>query len=179
MSRTIAALCLAIGFAHSASSATLSVASDKLTYSVGETITLTVTGDDEGTVALSAVGQLLYSGALVDNGTRSQTNLGPGWNEGSLLASDDGINAYSLAFDQLRISDYSVSPNLPGTLSVVTLIAQAIGVVDVNWNPTLSFFGLTSAPGTSFSIVPEPTTGALLVLGLLALGVARRPVDSR
>jgi hypothetical protein len=99
---------------------------------------------------LSAVGLLFYSGALVDNGTRSQTNLGPGWGEGVLSASDDGTIAKSLAFDQLRISTRATRPTSPALCPVVTLIAQAVGVVDVNWKTipegSLFFFGLTSAP---------------------------------
>jgi hypothetical protein len=35
-----------VAFAASASAATLSIVSDKTTYNVGETISLTVTGDD-------------------------------------------------------------------------------------------------------------------------------------
>ena len=179
MWRTIAALCLAIGFAHSASAATLSISADKTTYNIGETITLTVFGDDEGAVAEHVDGLLVYSGALVDNGTQSQTNLGNGWLQGTLGAGDDGIDAYSIAFSQLQWNGGSDSEVLPGTVSVVTLIARAIGVVDVTWDTTpegqLTFFGLTSAPGTSFTIVPEPATAALLGFSLVALAAMRRP----
>jgi hypothetical protein len=45
--------------------------------------------------------------------------------------------------------------------------------VNVVWNQsTLIFFGIdpASAAGTSFEIVPEPTTAALIGLGLLGLG---------
>jgi hypothetical protein len=68
----------------------------------------------------------------------------------------------------------------------VTLIARAIGVVEVTWDTTdpsdqLTFFGLTNAPGTSFEIVPEPGTGVLLAIGLLSLARRRRverPLDA-
>jgi hypothetical protein len=64
-------------------------------------------------------------------------------------------------------------------LSIVTLIAQAPGVVDVSWDTTtgfqeLAFFGLANAPGTSFTIVPEPAPALLLCLGLLGLAGRRR-----
>jgi hypothetical protein len=117
--RKIAALCLVIGFAHSASAATLSVASDKLTYNVGETITLTVTGDDEGgfTPYVTVLGQLVYSGALVDNGTRTQLTLigseGPWQIQGSLFAGDDGVDAYSDAFFQISGIHSQTALNLP------------------------------------------------------------------
>jgi hypothetical protein len=48
----------------------------------------------------------------------------------------------------------------------------------VSWSTTqfyqLSFFGLTSAPGTSFEIVPEPGTASLLGLGLMIFAWRRR-----
>jgi PEP-CTERM motif-containing protein len=164
--------------------ATLSISSDKLTYNVGETMTLTVFGDDEGAIAYSIYGKLLYSGALVDNGpnngTQFQTLLGPGWTKNVLLATDDGVDASIDAFGQISLPAQSAD-NLPGLLSTVTLIATAPGAVDVSWDDSavhpgfgLQFFGLTSAPGTSFTIVPEPTTAALLGLGLLALAIRRR-----
>ena len=59
----------------------------------------------------------------------------------------------------------------------MTLIAQSLGIVDVHWDSTLNeffFFGLTNAPGTSFTIVPEPSTAVLLAVGLLGLAVRRR-----
>ena len=71
------------------------------------------------------------------------------------------------------------APNLPGTLSTVTLIAQAVGVVNVEWDTApgtfqLFFYDLSDALGTSFTIVPEPTTGTLLGLGLFALAIHTR-----
>ena len=67
-------------------------------------------------------------------------------------------------------------------VTVATLIAEAIGVVSVQWHIVpdgnqLNFFGLTVAPGTSFTIlpqIPEPTSAALLGLGVGLLGLAAR-----
>ena len=190
MLRNLCVLLLAIGIAGSAGAATLSVSPDKLTYNVGEPITLTVTADDGGAAAYQIVGRLDYSGALVNNGTRSQTILVPtrpasgldadlGWaGREPLNAFDDGTNAWSDAFNQDSGKFEEGADNLPGTLSVVTLIASAAGVVDVNWQTIspyqLDFFGLTSAPGTSFTIVPEPAAAALIMLGLLGLAGWRR-----
>jgi hypothetical protein len=179
MLRSICASLLALASAAAASGATLSLSSDKLTYLVGETVTLTVIGDDAGGSAYGVFGRLDYSGAFVDNGTRSQITLvgqTGSWIKGVLNASDNGIVASSEAFNQISpgfIAD--TATNLPGVISTVTLIATAVGLVTVNWHMgipdgfDLNFFGLSIAPGTSFTIVPEPATAVLLGLGLLAL----------
>jgi hypothetical protein len=182
---------LITGLSTASNSATLSVSTDKLTYLVGETVTLTVVGDDEdyGLCECGIFGQLEYSGALVDNGTRNQLQLVGSygkWTQGVLIQGDDGIHAFSWAFNQIAsnigagVYDNDVL-NLPAALSTVTLIAKSVGVVDVNWHTIvdssgtwLDFFALPNAPGTSFVIVPEPATGVLLGLGLLGFGIRRR-----
>ena len=184
-------LCVAVlAFASTASGASLSVSSDKYTYLYGETVTLTIIGDPGGATSYGIQGRLDYSGAQVDNGTRSQITLtGPygKWVAGALYANDDGVNAYSFAFNQTS-SIEQTSTNLPGVLSTVTLIATGLGLVQVNWHTALDgeqldFFGLTNAPGTTFCIpgdgdpcalIPEPGTAGLLGLGLVALAAARK-----
>src|SRR2546425_8851856 len=124
MLRSLSVLLLVIASALAANAATLSVNSDKLTYLVGETVTLTVRGDDEGPSAYGINGGLEYSGAFVDNATRSQTTLFDqtgNWVTGPLDQGDDGINAYSEAFDQVSCCNARTADNLPGTLSIVTL----------------------------------------------------------
>src|SRR5205814_2140685 len=109
------------------------------------------------------------------NGTRNQiqlTGVYGKWTTGSLNQGDDGISAYSFAFSQIALGCCGdTANNLPADnpLATITLIASATGIVDVNWHTAvdsfqLSFFGLTSAPGTSFTIVPEPETAALLAV---------------
>jgi len=185
MRHWLRALLLVVVSKTSANAATLLVVSNKSTYGFGETVTLLISGNAQGASATRIFGRLLYNGARVDNGTRAQRTIGSGWLKNSLEASDTNAEgpttASSEAFDQMNSSggfQTAVNP-----ISTVTLITQALGVVNVNWDTTsfgfqLNFFGLTSAPGTSFTIrddpVPEPTTAALVALGLLALAASRR-----
>jgi hypothetical protein len=178
------------GLGRTADAATLSITPNKTTYVVGERVTLTVIGDDEGAVSDRIFGQLELDGSLIDLGGAGQTRLigesGP-WNPLILRAGEDielldpagqpiggPTEAILDAFHQRPAIAGDTATNLPGVLSIVTLSAQAVGVVNVNWHTAadavqLKFFGLTSAPGTSFTIVPEPTTAGLLALGLIGL----------
>jgi hypothetical protein len=188
MKRTLFIVAALVGFAAAASAApSLVVTANATTYTVGATITLTVTGDDDGVTDNGIFGKLDYDGSKVDNGTRAQTQLGGSsgkWTTGGLNASDSNAvgpnTASSYAFSQISLS-YNTATNLPGTLSTVTLIAKAVGTVNVQWDSTnpnpslvLDFFGLTNAPGTTFTIIPEPTTVALLGLGLMGLVLGGR-----
>src|SRR5687767_10209661 len=96
---------LIAGFSTVSSATTLSVSPDKLTYLVGETITLSIDGDAQGASAAAIYGRLQYNGGLVDNGTRSQKLIGSGWVKGSLEATDTNAfgptTASSEAFDQV------------------------------------------------------------------------------
>jgi hypothetical protein len=193
------AAALIVGFSTASSATSLSVSANKFTYSIGETITLTVRGDPQGATSYSVFGVLRYNGALVDNGTRTQPLLsGPAgpWINGTLAQADTNANdggSFSYAFSQITVPPQTAT-NIPGvTLATVTLIAKALGVVTVSWDQAggryqLDFFGLMSAPGTSFCIpdieistfcdvVPEPGTGLLVIAGLLGLGVRRRADD--
>jgi hypothetical protein len=196
MPRPFWASIAAIALSHAAYATSLSLSTDKPTYLVGETITVTVNGDDGTDEAgfspqsYAVYGRLDYNGALVDSGSRSQLRLQGEVNPWVLCgcglgaADTNGAGSYSEAFYQVSGQSAQSALNLPGTLSTVTLIASAVGIVDLNWHASfdgtgLDFFGITNlysieAPGTSFTIVPEPGTAALFAFGLLGLAVRRR-----
>jgi hypothetical protein len=162
-----------IGFTAAAGAASLSISTDKLTYLVGETVDVTVTGLPQGGTDSAIRGQLQYSAALTDTVTSSQTlhtTLGVPWTEGTLNVGD----GFADVFNQSRVLATIVDQN---QIATATLTAAALGTVNLSWNtssPALDFFGLTSGTGASFTIVPESGTGLLVGLGLLGLALFAR-----
>ena len=119
-------------------------------YLVGDTITITVTGDAQGGFDDHISGRLVFSNPSV------VTPLPPCDSSGCVI------------FDQ-------PVPGFPSTLFVFTqsVLAASVGTTFVFWED-LDFFGLTNAPGALITVVPEPATAALLGLALAGLAVAER-----
>jgi hypothetical protein len=182
------------GLATTATAATLNVYTTdtanvlKSTFIVGETFLLKVTGDTQGAVGPGdAFVQLSYNGSITD-----EVRNPPGCTGGTLLPcttltqgnwfADKGAMVVA---DGVTNAIFQAGPRsaINVDTSVITLIATGIGVSDVRYTGTvLNFFGnyaytdngVDIPTGHSFTIVPEPGTGALLVLCLLGVASWRR-----
>ena len=178
MKRIAFVLVLFVAIPSVAQTVTLTITPDKQTYQVGETITLTVLGDPEGAQAGIVFGRILFDASLANYTSSHQETLvtfGVPW---ALMPLTGGVG-FGDAFAQfISGNDFPVDEPLSATM---TLVATAPGTLTFAWetggpdpNFHLDFFGLTSAPGGSVTIVPEPVTGALVVLGLVVTSLTRR-----
>jgi hypothetical protein len=187
-SMVLMATLIAVALASASNAATLTLVADQPVYQVGDTITLTSTADTEGASGLLAFGRLLFSNPSIANiasGTPNQTAMlafgSIPWITGPLLCTSSSCEMMN------QISPITATPSnstIP-LVSTVSFMAVAAGTSQVTWDTDntggfqLDFFGLTNGPSTTIvvegqGVVPEPTTAALLSIGLLGLAITGR-----
>jgi len=178
MKRTLIAVAAIIGLASAANAASVTVTADQASYNPGDTITLTVVADaSTGEASTQVFGDLLLSGAgsvlggAVVPGGLASFGGGLPW----VLGTNPCSPTVCTAMNQIGgVSPFPVT-NTPLNIAVITYTAGNAGLVNVAWDAsTFDFFGISVPSGTSFTIVPEPTTAAMLGLGLLGLAVSGR-----
>jgi len=176
-------------FTNPALAASIHVLPDSPVYQIGEIITLTVYGDSEGGEDIGVWGRLVYDGVMTDTLAATQTvhtsfNGTQTWLQGHLYL-EEGRAAF---MNQITPVGLTAVPVDQPQIATVTLRARRVGVVNVEFDDDLWFFGFDPdlAIGTSFTIVtgtmlietpravPEPSTGGLLGLGLLAIALRQR-----
>ena len=153
----------ALFLASSSAAVSLAITPDKAVYNLGETITISLLGDPSGGSGSSISGDVLFDSSLVSP-TNISLSLDPLF--GGSLAS---CGTSSCVWLNHSVTDTSTL--ITGTL---TMTADAAGVVSVDWDTNLDFFGLTTAPSAVFTIVPEPGTALLTLCGLTGLALRRR-----
>ena len=192
----LAAMSLVAFAAASASAATVSVATDAASYNVGDTIILTVTADSEGdTGQLISITITHDTAAVSGNGATqpadvfTQANGAFAATPGGLQGTCGGVFGANgcNAFDQLlgnagpidagpkqAILSYTASGTFSGLLNGT---GSPFGLKTVGTG-AYEFAGSDSSivdfSGAAITIVPEPTTAALLGLGLLGIAMGGR-----
>ena len=186
MASVLVAGLLTVIAATATSAVTLTVTPERSVYSVGEEITLSVFGDPQGASGFSAFGRLQYDPSLARFVGASQSPLTSFAVPWTLCVLENGPGFVD-AFCQIR----GVSPQPVDNALASTLVLQATntGMLTLAWledmSPfSLEFFGIADPQGATLTIVPQPSTGALLSLGLaitaaLPTGRHRRPASER
>ena len=179
MKRILTVVVALVGLTSAANAAVSVVLSaDHATYAVNDTITLTATATaNAGETATAVFGDMLMDnpGAL-SGGSASQVAL-QSFNGAITWVTGTNPCTTSQCTMMNQIGGLGALPvsNTPLAIATATFTAAAPGVVNATWlASTFDFFGLAVPGGTSFTIVPEPTTAALLGLGLFGLAVAGR-----
>jgi hypothetical protein len=185
--RTSTALVLAALLVAAPSTVNAGLAIAPATYTPGNVLTLTLLGDSEGRASLSMLVELTFEETLEvvgrSAGTLNDSSAGRNW----IRASRDlqcGAAVSGLAENQCIAVDafetYGPLDLLPSTLSTWQFdTTNAHGDLVFFLDPRESSFGqefFFGFPGTQITVemIPEPSTGLLLGLGLASLAAVRR-----
>jgi hypothetical protein len=177
MKSTLALLAIAAAaaMASSAHAVSLSCATDKATYSVGENITLAIYGDTTGAgPAQTAFVDVVYDHpGLVDGvsaivtQSAAITTQGSPWAVSYPPCSATGCAVIDQAFGA------ALPPDPANIIGQLELPVVAPGVLRISLN-TVDWFGVSLAAVHVVTIIPEPATAGLLAAGLLGLAVSAR-----
>lgn len=166
--------------AGAAVSLDLVVASDPLTHTPGSTITLeTIVTANGGETDNTIFGSIIYPDEFM-----SPNAIG-NW-QAPLFTSQGALSCPQgrcVAFSQVNAAG-PIAVNLTNFLLASTTFiigpATPVGtVLNFRWHTAVSsarldWFGITNAPGVSITVVPEPSSAALIAAGLLGLVIAVR-----
>ena len=176
---------LATAFASPAGGAGLALVGGG-TYTVGQKIEITLEGTvDGGEVEFAAFAELLSSDASVvgfDDATQVALTVEGGATPWSLFPTLPCATGSCTAINQANpdlISPVAVDP-FDGTISTIRLAAIAPGfsVISINEDPlsgnAADWFGASGFDTIEINVVPEPSAGAMLGLGLVWIAVGWR-----
>jgi hypothetical protein len=176
------------GFASAANAASVVMTADKNFVGQGETITLHGVVTSSGAEADNTVfGAITYQDQFLNTNIAGNSQVGlPGW--ATSLGALTCTTTRCISFSQSNVSGILPVPGgvtsfqISTTTFIVAPTTPMGTVLTFNWQTTpftqrLDYFGVTNAPGVTVTVIgsiPEPTTAAMLGLGLFGLALAGR-----
>lgn len=173
---SLCALLAALVCAGDAGAVSLTMQTVKSVYSVGETIVITLEGDTTGASPRSTVFvTVTYDDLLVTPPLAAS--------QGPPITSYGGFIPWSTANPLCGPTQCTVLNQLAGAnpqppdpvvvVGTLLLSASQAGALSLGTGHDFRWFGAPAPPGITITIVPEPGTGLLVLLGLLALARVR------